>query len=131
METSPNYGVSIKCNANGLQPMQVTWFKFRVPLSNDNPAKWIVTPDGTLIIPTPIKSDSGLYECMVTNEIGAAISSRAIELVVNKGSLPPSFSLLTYLLIYLLTYSLTYFRPYLSFPCSMARTRLFLLYIQC
>ena len=48
--------------------------------------KLIITPDGTLIIPSPVKSDSGLYECMVTNDVGVAMSSHAIELVINKGT---------------------------------------------
>ena len=90
IESSPNFGVNLKCSADGLRPHQVTWFKFGVPLLSDVPGnalmKLIITPDGTLIIPSPVKSDSGLYECMVTNDVGVATSSHAIELVINKGT---------------------------------------------
>lgn len=65
--------------------MEVIWFKFRVPLHDEIAGKFIIAPDGTLIIPDPGKSDSGLYECMVSNDIGVALSSGATELVVNKG----------------------------------------------
>ena len=85
IESSPNYGVDLKCKSDGRQPMQVTWFKFGAPLHSDNPVKWIVTPDGTLMILTPVKSDSGLYECMVTNDVGAAMTSQPTQLIINKG----------------------------------------------
>ena len=76
--------IKLKCKTAGTKPITVTWFKFRVPLSekDDNA---VITNDGTLLIPKAKKSDSGLYECMASNSRGAVISKQATEIVVNKG----------------------------------------------
>uniref|UniRef100_A0A452IZR1 Ig-like domain-containing protein n=1 Tax=Gopherus agassizii TaxID=38772 RepID=A0A452IZR1_9SAUR len=69
MKVQVGHRVDIPCNAEGIPPPTVTWFKGRNTMLIDG-GQYISNPDGTLSISKIQISDSGIYKCVASNIAG-------------------------------------------------------------
>uniref|UniRef100_A0A674IMN9 Hemicentin-1 n=1 Tax=Terrapene triunguis TaxID=2587831 RepID=A0A674IMN9_9SAUR len=70
MKVQVGHRVDIPCNAQGIPPPTVTWFKGRNTMLIDG-GQYISNPDGTLSISKVQLSDSGIYKCVASNIVGS------------------------------------------------------------
>nr|XP_005290755.1 hemicentin-1 isoform X1 [Chrysemys picta bellii] len=70
MKVHVGHRVDIPCNAQGIPPPTVTWFKGRNTMLIDG-GQYISNPDGTLSISKVQLSDSGIYKCVASNIAGS------------------------------------------------------------
>jgi len=83
--------VLLACDAVGLPRPEVTWSKDGVELEGSG-ARWTVQRSGSLQLSAVSVNDSGLYECVASNEAGTA--RRHVTLSVQgtrRQDGPPSF----------------------------------------
>ncbi|XP_041370878.1 hemicentin-1-like [Gigantopelta aegis] len=64
----------LTCQATGMPPPRVQWYKDGVQMSSDNP-RISVLSSGDLLVTLARKSDTGLYTCEVINEEGIDMAS--------------------------------------------------------
>ncbi|XP_061490012.1 hemicentin-1 isoform X2 [Rhineura floridana] len=69
MKAKVGYRIDIPCNAQGIPPPMITWFKDQNPILVDN-RQYGISPDGALSISKILLSDSGLYKCVASNIAG-------------------------------------------------------------
>lgn len=69
MKAKVGYRIDIPCNAHGIPPPAITWFKDQNPILIDN-GQYIRSSDGTLSISKVLVSDSGIYKCVARNIAG-------------------------------------------------------------
>uniref|UniRef100_A0A8C3SN85 Ig-like domain-containing protein n=1 Tax=Chelydra serpentina TaxID=8475 RepID=A0A8C3SN85_CHESE len=69
MKVQVGHRVDISCNAQGIPPPTVTWFKGRNTMLIDG-GQYISNLDGTLSISKVQLSDSGIYKCVASNIAG-------------------------------------------------------------
>ena len=83
-----NSPVQMSCEANGLPPPVITWYQNGVELVQNRTrsveSTAHVLSNGALRIDRVIVNDSGVYECLATNDAGTA--SRIVTLNVQGSS---------------------------------------------
>ncbi|EMP38793.1 Hemicentin-1 [Chelonia mydas] len=78
MKVQVGHRVDIPCNAQGIPPPTVTWFKGRSTMLIDG-GQYISNLDGTLSISKVQFSDSGIYKCVASNIAGSDESEITIQ----------------------------------------------------
>lgn len=69
MKAKVGYRVDIFCNAQGIPPPTINWFKDQNPILINN-RQYVGSPDGTLGINSVQLADSGIYKCVASNIAG-------------------------------------------------------------
>jgi len=62
----------IPCDADGLPKPEVTWLKDGSEVATTGSSRYSVRRDGSLRLTAVTVDDSGLYECIASNEAGTA-----------------------------------------------------------
>ncbi|XP_076288638.1 sidekick cell adhesion molecule isoform X2 [Lasioglossum baleicum] len=76
-ETLSDYGsvVTLSCDAVGVPPPNITWFRNAEPVDHLFGSRYTMEEDGSLTIKKLTMSDSGMFQCLASNEAGEASSS--------------------------------------------------------
>ncbi|KAH0618306.1 hypothetical protein JD844_017377 [Phrynosoma platyrhinos] len=69
IKTKVGHRVDLPCNAQGIPPPMITWFKDQNPVLIDN-RQHALAADGTLSIIKVLLSDYGIYKCRASNIAG-------------------------------------------------------------
>ena len=77
--------MSFSVTATGAVPLSYRWRKGSTPLSDAGRISGALTPTLTISAPLSV-GDSGIYDCVVTNSIGAATSDAATLTAWSTGS---------------------------------------------
>ncbi|XP_020295533.1 protein sidekick isoform X2 [Pseudomyrmex gracilis] len=75
-ETLSDYGstVTLPCDVNGVPPPTISWFRNAEPVDNLLGIRYIMEEDGSLTIKKLTMDDSGMFQCLASNEAGEASS---------------------------------------------------------
>ncbi|CAL7947530.1 unnamed protein product [Xylocopa violacea] len=75
-ETLSDYGstVTLPCDAVGVPPPKITWFRNAEPVDHLLGSRYAMEEDGSLTIKKLTMSDSGMFQCLASNEAGEASS---------------------------------------------------------
>ncbi|XP_076674857.1 sidekick cell adhesion molecule isoform X2 [Andrena cerasifolii] len=75
-ETLSDYGstVSLPCDAVGVPPPKISWFRNAEPVDHLLGSRYAMEEDGSLTIKKLTMSDSGMFQCLASNEAGEASS---------------------------------------------------------
>ncbi|KYM76056.1 Protein sidekick [Atta colombica] len=75
-ETLSDYGstVTLPCDANGVPPPTITWFRNAEPVDHLLGTRYLMEEDGSLTIKKLSMDDSGMFQCLASNEAGESSS---------------------------------------------------------
>lgn len=81
VEGVPGKDASLHCEVYGTAPFQVNWYKDKRPLKDSRKHKMVCEgTSATLHITKLQQDDAGLYECKVSNNVGAESCRTTISL---------------------------------------------------
>lgn len=75
-ETLSDYGstVTLPCDANGVPPPVISWFRNAEPVDHLLGTRYIMEEDGSLTIKKLTMDDSGMFQCLASNDAGESSS---------------------------------------------------------
>ncbi|XP_076627146.1 sidekick cell adhesion molecule isoform X4 [Colletes latitarsis] len=75
-ETLSDYGstVTLPCDAIGVPPPKISWFRNAEPVDHLLGSRYAMEEDGSLTIKKLTMNDSGMFQCLASNEAGEASS---------------------------------------------------------
>ncbi|XP_039313553.1 protein sidekick isoform X8 [Solenopsis invicta] len=75
-ETLSDYGstVTLPCDANGVPSPTITWFRNAEPVDHLLGTRYVIEEDGSLTIKKLTMDDSGMFQCLASNEAGESSS---------------------------------------------------------
>ncbi|XP_019697114.1 protein sidekick isoform X2 [Harpegnathos saltator] len=75
-ETLSDYGstVTLSCDVDGTPVPKITWFRNAESVGNLKESRYVIEQDGSLTIKKLTMDDSGMFQCLASNEAGEASS---------------------------------------------------------